>query len=96
MPLLDQRNLRDVALAHDVCPYYLSQEMARWTDLVVADYNYYFDFGAMLFGLAQLNQWRAAVLVDEAHNLVERARSMYSASLDQYSLKTLRDSAPNR
>ena len=92
--LLDQRNLREVALAHDVCPYYLSQEMARWADLVVADYNYYFDFGAMLFGLAQLNQWRAAVLVDEAHNLVERARSMYSASLDQYSLKTLRDSAP--
>jgi len=92
--LLDQRNLREVALAHDVCPYYLSQEMARWTDVVVADYNYYFDFGAMLFGLAQLNQWRVAVLVDEAHNLVERARSMYSASLDQYSLKTLRDSAP--
>ena len=92
--LLDQRNLRDVALAHDVCPYYLSQEMARWADLVVADYNYYFDFGAMLFGLAQLNQWRAAVLVDEAHNLVERARSMYSASLDQYHLKTLRDTAP--
>ncbi|PQA98944.1 DEAD/DEAH box helicase, partial [Pseudomonas fluorescens] len=92
--LLDQRNLRDVALAHDVCPYYLSQEMARWTDLVVADYNYYFDFGAMLFGLAQLNQWRAAVLVDEAHNLVERARAMYSASLDQYSLHTLRDAAP--
>lgn len=92
--LLDQRSLRNVALAHQVCPYYLSQEMARWSDLIVADYNYYFDFGAMLFGLAQLNQWRVAVLVDEAHNLVERARSMYSASLDQYSLKTLRDSAP--
>jgi len=68
--------------------------MARWADLVVADYNYYFDFGAMLFGLAQLNQWRAAVLVDEAHNLVERARSMYSASLSQFSLQALRDSAP--
>lgn len=92
--LLDQRNLREVALEHGVCPYYLSQEMARWTDLVVADYNYYFDFGALLFGLAQLNQWRVAVLVDEAHNLVERARSMYSASLDQYALKTVRDMAP--
>ncbi|HJH21341.1 MAG TPA: ATP-dependent DNA helicase [Pseudomonas lactis] len=92
--LLDQRSLRNVALAHQVCPYYLSQEMARWSDLIVADYNYYFDFGAMLFGLAQLNQWRVAVLVDEAHNLVERARSMYSASLDQYSLKTLRERAP--
>ena len=92
--LLDQRNLREVALEHGVCPYYLSQEMARWTDLVVADYNYYFDFGALLFGLAQLNQWRVAVLVDEAHNLVDRARSMYSASLDQYALKTVRDMAP--
>ena len=92
--LLDQRNLREVALEHGLCPYYLSQEMARWSDLVVADYNYYFDFGALLFGLAQLNQWRVAVLVDEAHNLVERARSMYSASLDQYTLKTVRDTAP--
>jgi len=92
--LLDQRNLREVALAHQVCPYYLSQEMARWADMVIADYNYYFDFGAMLFGLAQLNQWRVAVLVDEAHNLVERGCSMYSAGLDQYSLKTLRDGAP--
>ncbi|MBT2372877.1 ATP-dependent DNA helicase [Pseudomonas fluorescens] len=92
--LLDQRNLREVALAHQVCPYYLSQEMARWADMVVADYNYYFDFGAMLFGLAQLNQWRVAVLVDEAHNLVERGRSMYSAGLDQYALKTVRDIAP--
>jgi len=92
--LLDQHNLREVALEHGLCPYYLSQEMARWSDLVVADYNYYFDFGALLFGLAQLNQWRVAVLVDEAHNLVERARSMYSASLDQYTLKTVRDTAP--
>ncbi|KAF1024234.1 MAG: putative ATP-dependent helicase DinG [Pseudomonas sp.] len=92
--LLDQHNLREVALAHSVCPYYLSQEMARWADLIVADYNYYFDFGALLFGLAQLNQWRVGVLVDEAHNLVERGRAMYSASLDQYALKSLRDTAP--
>ncbi|MDD0987082.1 ATP-dependent DNA helicase [Pseudomonas shahriarae] len=92
--LLDQPTLREVALAHEVCPYYLSQEMARWCDMVVADYNYYFDFGAMLFGLAQLNQWRVAVLVDEAHNLVERGRAMYSADLDQFALKSVRDSAP--
>lgn len=92
--LLDQPTLREVALAHEVCPYYLSQEMARWCDMVVADYNYYFDFGAMLFGLAQLNQWRVAVLVDEAHNLVERGRAMYSTDLDQFALKSVRDSAP--
>lgn len=94
VPLLDRQALREVALEHQVCPYYLSQEMARWSDLVVADYNYYFDFSALLFGLAQANQWQVAVLVDEAHNLVERGRGMYSASLDQQQLASVRSSAP--
>lgn len=92
--LLDQAALRQIALQHQVCPYYLSQEMARWADLVVADYNYYFDFSALLFGLAQANQWQLAVLVDEAHNLVERGRQMYSASLDQFSFNAMRKIAP--
>ncbi|OZY39887.1 ATP-dependent DNA helicase [Pseudomonas fragi] len=91
---LDQQTLRNVALEHEVCPYYLSQEMARWADLVIADYNYYFDFSALLYGLAQANQWTVATLVDEAHNLVERARAMYSASLDQQTFNSLRRTAP--
>ncbi|MGH8419429.1 MAG: ATP-dependent DNA helicase [Pseudomonas sp.] len=93
-PWLDQAGLREVALRHQVCPYYLSQEMARWSDVVIADYNYYFDLSALLFGLCQFNQWRVAVLVDEAHNMVERARQMYSASLDQYTLNQVRQIAP--
>lgn len=95
LSLLDQSALREVALAHDVCPYYLSQEMARWADVVVADYNYYFDFSALLFGLAQANNWKVAVLVDEAHNLVERGRQMYSASLDQGTFNGVRKTAPD-
>nr|WP_152897946.1 ATP-dependent DNA helicase [Pseudomonas piscis] len=94
VPLLDRQALRQLALEYQVCPYYLSQEMARWSDLVVADYNYYFDFTALLFGLAQAEQWRLAVLVDEAHNLVERGRGMYSASLDQQQLAQVRKNAP--
>ncbi|MFK0310154.1 ATP-dependent DNA helicase [Pseudomonas sp. NPDC090233] len=94
MPMLDRARLREVALAHQVCPYYLGQEMARWVDVLVADYNYYFDAHALLFSLTQANQWRVAVLVDEAHNLVERGRSMYSASLDQGQLLALRHSKP--
>jgi len=93
-PMLDRAGLREVALAHQVCPYYLGQEMARWVDVLVADYNYYFDAHALLFSLTQLNQWRVAVLVDEAHNLVERGRNMYSASLDQGQLLALRQSKP--
>ncbi|WP_338580834.1 ATP-dependent DNA helicase [Pseudomonas sp. MAG733B] len=91
---LNQSALRQIALDHKVCPYYLSQEMARWADVVVADYNYYFDFSALLFGLAQANNWRVAVLVDEAHNLVERGRQMYSANLDQATLNAVRKTAP--
>ncbi|WP_313738829.1 helicase C-terminal domain-containing protein [Pseudomonas sp.] len=93
-PVLDQAALREVAQAHRVCPYYLGQEMARWVDVVVADYNYYFDAHALLFGLSQANQWRVAVLVDEAHNLVERGRQMYSASFDQGQLLALRQNPP--
>jgi DNA excision repair protein ERCC-2 len=92
--LLDRQSLREVALEHQVCPYYLSQELARWVDVVVGDYNYYFDLTALLYGLAQANQWKLAVLVDEAHNLVDRARQMYSASLDPRRLQALRKAPP--
>ncbi len=95
LPLWDKTALRELALAHAVCPYYLSQELARWSDVVVGDYNYFFDTSALLHGLTQLMQWRVAVLVDEAHNLVERGRKMYSAELQQASLRALKSSAPS-
>ncbi|MDE1181665.1 ATP-dependent DNA helicase [Paraburkholderia sp.] len=91
---LDRAAVREAALAHDVCPYYLSQELARWSDVVVGDYNYYYDSSALLFALTQSNRWRVAVLVDEAHNLLDRARRMYSASLDQAAFRNARITAP--
>ena len=91
---LDKATLRTVALAHQVCPYYLGQEMVKWSDAVVGDYNHYFDLNAMLHGQAVGQPWRVSVLVDEAHNLVERARKMYTAALDQASLGAARRSAP--
>jgi DNA excision repair protein ERCC-2 len=91
---LTKAALREVALEHQVCPYYLSQELVRWADVVVGDYNYFFDVSALLHGLAQLHEWRVVVAVDEAHNLVERARSMYSAELSQAALRQLRREAP--
>ncbi len=93
-PHLTQAALREIALQHQVCPYYLGQEMARWADVVIGDYNYYFDVSALLHGLTQTNQWRICVLVDEAHNLLERGRSMYSASLDFRNFKGLPSSSP--
>ncbi|MGH8809040.1 MAG: ATP-dependent DNA helicase, partial [Noviherbaspirillum sp.] len=91
---MDKSSLRTVALAHQVCPYYLGQDLTRWCDVIVGDYNYYFDTSAMLHGLTVANQWRVGVLVDEAHNLIERARKMYSAELDQTDFHFLRQTAP--
>ena len=79
--MLNAARVQAVALEHQVCPYYLSQELTRWVDVVVGDYNYYFDSTALLHHLAQANQWRVGLLVDEAHNLIERGRKMYTAEL---------------
>jgi len=94
VPRLDRAGLRAIALAHEVCPYYLAQELVRWADVVVGDYNYYFDLGGMLHGLAHASEWRVGVLVDEAHNLVPRAREMYSATLSRAALDGVRPRAP--
>ena len=92
---LDRVSLREVARAHTVCPYYLTQELVRWSDVVIGDYNYFFDSTALLHLLTLANQWKVGVLVDEAHNLLERARSMYSCELRQARFEGARRRAPS-
>ena len=91
---LNQQNLAKIAAGHDICPYFLAQEMARWSDLVIGDVNRMFDQSALLHGLIRQNNWQASVLVDEAHNLVDRARGMYSVQLEQQRLLKLKKIAP--
>ena len=92
---LDQKTVRAIALRHQVCPYYLSQELAKWCDVVVGDYNYYFDSSAMLHAFTVFNDWRVVLLTDESHNLIERGRKMYSASLARDSLTAAKSGAPS-
>lgn len=91
---LDAAALRELASEHEVCPYYLAQELARWADVVVADYNYLFDVTALLHGLTLANGWRVSLLVDEAHNLIDRARAMYTATLSRDLLRAASRGAP--
>ncbi|TWI53344.1 Rad3-related DNA helicase [Pseudomonas duriflava] len=93
--MLSQKSVRDVALAHSICPYYLGHDLARWADVIVGDYNYFFDSNAMLLGMTSVYEWRVGVLVDEAHNLLERARSMYTVMLERSRLDNLRKSVPS-
>jgi DNA excision repair protein ERCC-2 len=64
-----------------VCPFEFSLDLSLWADLIVCDYNYAFDPKAYLrrFFLEETGDY--AFLVDEAHNLVDRSREMFSAEL---------------
>jgi Rad3-related DNA helicase len=93
-PILDRQGLREIALAHDVCPYYLGQEMLRWSDVVVGDYNHFLDLNAQLYRLTVSEGWKVSLLLDEAHNLVERCRQMYTAELEQNEWRWLRQDVP--
>jgi DNA excision repair protein ERCC-2 len=92
--VLDRTLLRDIARQHAVCPYYLAQDLVRWCDVVVGDYNHFFDLSALLHGLTLALDWRVAVLVDEAHNLVDRSREAFSAALDSERCRAARAAAP--
>jgi Rad3-related DNA helicase len=94
VPVMDQAALRVVGDAHQVCPYYLSQEMVRWADVVIGDYNYYFDDGGLLYAMQAENEWRVGLLVDEAHNLIERGRLMHTQALLENELLAAIQQAP--
>lgn len=64
---------------HMVCPFELCLDVSSWSDVIVGDYNYVFDPTVYLKRFfAEGNKGDYLFLVDEAHNLVERGRQMYS------------------
>lgn len=74
--------IEEQARAWKVCPFELGLDVSLWMDGVICDYNYVFDPNAHLkrfFGEGVKGSY--LFLIDEAHNLVERGREMYSASL---------------
>ncbi len=78
--------IRKTADEHQLCPFELSLQMIPWVEIVVADFNYVFDPLVQLSYFKTDNK-RKVLLVDELHNLVDRARSMYSASLSRSQIK---------
>ena len=79
--VLDGDTVDAVATEHALCPFELALQLLPWVDVVVSDFNYVFDPLVRLTDLATPTR-KSALLIDEAHNLGERSRSMYSAELD--------------
>lgn len=74
--------LEAVGQKHQVCPFELSLDVSVWVDAIICDYNYVFDPQVYLHRHFAEDGGAYAFLVDEAHNLVDRAREMFSADIE--------------
>ena len=80
--VMSREVLEAQARKHKVCPFEMALDVSTWVDGVICDYNYVFDPDARLKRFfAEGGAGGYLFLIDEAHNLVERGRQMYSAEL---------------
>ena len=79
-----------IARVHEICPFEFSLDLSLWMDCIICDYNYAFDPRVYLRRFFDFSADPNIFLIDEAHNLPDRARSMYSAELDKKTVLVLR------
>ena len=93
---IDRESVEGCAARHRVCPFELQLDAALWCDCVIGDYNYVFDPQVYLRRFFENRRGEYLILVDEAHNLVDRAREMYSASLSKSACWKVKKALPGR
>jgi DNA excision repair protein ERCC-2 len=77
----DRETIERMAQNHRVCPFEFSLSLSLWADCIVCDYNYAFDPRVFLRRFFLEENGSYIFLIDEAHNLVDRSREMFSAEL---------------
>jgi DNA excision repair protein ERCC-2 len=75
-----------IAEKHRLCPFEFLLDASLWADIIIGDYNYFYDPRVYLKRYWDNASYQAVVLVDEAHNLVDRSREMYSSLLSKKEL----------
>ena len=79
--LYDRRFIEELGKKYELCPFELSLDLSYMSDIVICDYNYYFDPKVALQREDVFNKDKDILLIDEAHNLEDRARNMYSPEI---------------
>ncbi|KNF07858.1 Rad3-like DNA helicase [Gottschalkia purinilytica] len=79
------------ARKYKVCPFEFSLDLSLWTDCIICDYNYAFDPRASLKRFFEEESEGYTFLIDECHNLVDRARDMFSAELNKKKFLEMRN-----
>jgi Rad3-related DNA helicase len=77
--------VEEYARKHCVCPFELSLDLSLWCDIIICDYNYVFDPQVYLKRFFSEGRTDYSFLIDEAHNLVDRSREMFSAQIQRSS-----------
>lgn len=81
-----------IARENEICPFELELDLSLFCDLIICDYNYVFDPISFMKRYFEEDASHYLALVDEAHNLVDRSRDMYSASISYFSFLKARKS----
>lgn len=79
---LDRAAIEKYSRLHKVCPFELSLDLSLWCDVIICDYNYLFDPRVYLRRFFS-QRGNYCFLIDEAHNLADRARDMFSSQLSK-------------
>jgi DNA excision repair protein ERCC-2 len=87
---LDRSYIEAKARAHQLCPFELELDLSLLADVVICDYNYVFDPAVYLRRYFDNPEQRYGLLIDEAHNLVDRGRDMFSADISKDQLLDLK------
>lgn len=78
-----KENIEKISEEYMLCPFELSLDLTNLSDVIICDYNYVFDPRVYLKRFFDTKTTNYTFLIDEAHNLVDRAREMYSATLNE-------------
>lgn len=73
----------EYAKMYNICPFQLSLDLSEWCDGIICDYNYAFDPTVKLKRIFEERNEKNILLIDEAHNLVSRARNIYSCQIEK-------------
>jgi DNA excision repair protein ERCC-2 len=85
-----RQTVEQVAHSHQICPFEFSLELSLWADCIICDYNYAFDPRVFLRRFFLEDGGDFTFLIDEAHNLVDRSREMFSAEIFKQPLLDVR------
>lgn len=94
--LITKEVIEEYAKKHIVCPFEFALDLTNWCDCVVCDYNYVFDPRVYLRRFFMDDGGDYILLVDEAHNLLNRSREMYSAKLQKKEILNLKNITKGR